>query len=267
MNGWIKLHRSIKAHWVYDNPEYFKAWITMLMEVNHQDKMVLIANDLIDCPRGSSLNSLQTWVNILGKEWTMRKIRTFFELLEKDGMIDKQGLSKTTRLSICNYDTYQSIRQTDDTQSDKQTTNKRQTNDNKQEGEELKKGKERRSDIKEILEYLNQKAGKKFRTSKGLGARLNEGYTLDDCKKVVDIKYKEWSDNEAMCKFIRPETLFGNKFDSYLNQKKEITYKDLPFNEYGQVYIDKEKSIIYNIDGGVSSEWYWDSKLNAVAML
>ena len=104
MSGWIKLHRSITNNWVYDNPEYFRAWIAMLLEVNHKDRKILIGSDLIECPRGSSLNSLQTWVKLLGKDWTMRKIRTFFQLLEKDGMIDKQGLRKTTRLSICNYD-------------------------------------------------------------------------------------------------------------------------------------------------------------------
>lgn len=46
---------------------------------------------------------------------------------------------------------------------------------------------------------------------------LSEGYTLDDFKKVVDLKFDEWKATD-MSKYIRPETLFGNKFDGYLNQ-------------------------------------------------
>jgi uncharacterized phage protein (TIGR02220 family) len=77
----------------------------------------------------------------------------------------------------------------------------------------------------EIINYLNQKTGTKFRhtsqkTKTVINARLNEKFNLQDFKKVIDIKHSEWCDDEMMSKFLRPETLFGTKFESYLNQSQ-----------------------------------------------
>ena len=79
------------------------------------------------------------------------------------------------------------------------------------------------SGYRDIVEYLNEKADTKYRhTSKKtqdlIKARYNEGFTEDDFKKVIDIKADEWL-NTDMSKFLRPETLFSNKFEGYLNQK------------------------------------------------
>lgn len=88
--------------------------------------------------------------------------------------------------------------------------------------------------------YLNQVANKRYKfvdkTKKFLLARFNEGYTLEDFKQVIDVKTEEWKDNPEFFKYLRPETLFGSKFDSYLNQKPKISkskpdnnFPDLPF--------------------------------------
>lgn len=74
-----------------------------------------------------------------------------------------------------------------------------------------------------IVDYLNQRAGTNYRattkkTKDCIRARLNEGFTLDDFKTVIDKKAEEWIGTEYE-KFIRPETLFGTKFESYLNGK------------------------------------------------
>lgn len=77
---------------------------------------------------------------------------------------------------------------------------------------------------KEIIDYLNLKTGKQFSNKakdarRHIHARIEDGYTVDDFKKVIDIKAAEWKDDPGMNKFLRPSTLFGNKFESYLNQK------------------------------------------------
>lgn len=107
ITGWIKIYRSIRSHWIFENEKYFKAWITMIFEVNFEDKKVLIGGELIECKRGQSVYSIETWVKKFGKGWSTQKIRTFFKLLQKDNMIIREGLRKTTRLTIINYDTYQ----------------------------------------------------------------------------------------------------------------------------------------------------------------
>ena len=75
----------------------------------------------------------------------------------------------------------------------------------------------------EIVQYLNQKAGKNFKhttrkTQSLIKARLREGFTVDDFKRVIDNKTKEWKHDPKMSKYLRPETLFGTKFESYLNE-------------------------------------------------
>ena len=77
---------------------------------------------------------------------------------------------------------------------------------------------------KEITDYLNEKTNSQFRNSTKktqtlIKARFAEGFNLDDFKKVIDTKAAEWLNDSKMSKFLRPETLFGTKFESYLNQK------------------------------------------------
>ena len=81
----------------------------------------------------------------------------------------------------------------------------------------------------DAVEYLNSKAGTKYKstsknTTRHIQARLNEGYTLEDFKTVIDKKCSEWL-NTDMEKYLCPETLFGSKFEKYLNQK--IIHKNI----------------------------------------
>ena len=77
---------------------------------------------------------------------------------------------------------------------------------------------------REIIVYLNEKAGThyKYSTPKTkvlINARLNEGFTIDAFKTVIDTKCDEWLHDVKMGKYLRPETLFGTKFESYLNER------------------------------------------------
>lgn len=74
-----------------------------------------------------------------------------------------------------------------------------------------------------IINYLNEKTGKHYKhttnkTQTVIKARWNEGFTEDDFKKVIDNKVTEWTGTD-MEKYLRPETLFGTKFEGYLNQE------------------------------------------------
>ena len=75
--------------------------------------------------------------------------------------------------------------------------------------------------VLEILDYLNLKTDSKYRVATGLDTRLNEGYTVEDAKRVIDIKCAEWLGTEQE-QYLRPMTLFSGKFDAYLNQKEPI---------------------------------------------
>lgn len=99
-------------------------------------------------------------------------------------------------------------------------------------------------EIKEIIDYLNEKAGTHYksttqRTKDLIKARLNEKFTIDDFKTVIDKKISDWKGTEWE-KFLRPETLFSNKFEGYLNQnivkpKKEQFEEDYEMYEEDQI--------------------------------
>lgn len=94
------------------------------------------------------------------------------------------------------------------------------------------------AEIKGIIEYLNIKSNShyKYSTDKTqtlIKARIKDGFTLDDFKIVIDKKCEEWLGTDFE-KFLRPETLFSNKFEGYLNQKitaKKKTLKDISMSD------------------------------------
>lgn len=102
--GFIKIFRSLKKHWIWQDEKKLKWWLDILIEVNHADNKVSIGFDLIDCVRGQSLRSLEGWA----KEWKVDKstVRRFFDLLKNDKMIVTENVKKTTRLTVCNYASY-----------------------------------------------------------------------------------------------------------------------------------------------------------------
>ena len=90
-------------------------------------------------------------------------------------------------------------------------------------------------DVKTIIAYLNEKANTHYKATSDkskrcINARLNEGFTVDDFKTVIDKKVKGWKGTEWE-KYLRPETLFGTKFEGYLNEKDNKPKPKNQFNE------------------------------------
>lgn len=99
-----------------------------------------------------------------------------------------------------------------------------------------------------IVEYLNEKAGTKYKSSTKktqscIRSRLKEGFTVDDFKTVIDKKCTEWIGTEFE-PYLRPETLFGPKFESYLNAKErkpgQSNGNKTAFNNFNQRSYDYE---------------------------
>ena len=89
--------------------------------------------------------------------------------------------------------------------------------------EEIKKEKFDTEIFEKVIDYLNSKTGRKYksdseRTRAFITARLKEGFTYSDFCKVIDNKVNDWLNDSYWSKFLRPETLFGNKFEGYLNE-------------------------------------------------
>jgi uncharacterized phage protein (TIGR02220 family) len=81
--------------------------------------------------------------------------------------------------------------------------------------------------IQHIIEYLNQQTNRAYTNKakdavRAINARISEGHQLEEFKKVIDIKTKQWMGTD-MENYLRPITLFGTKFNSYINERPTET--------------------------------------------
>ena len=85
--GWIKLHRKISAHWLYNEKpfDYFHAWCDLLMEANHETAMRPYHGKVIEQKRGQVVYTVKGLQDRWG--WSYRKVRNFLDALERDGMV------------------------------------------------------------------------------------------------------------------------------------------------------------------------------------
>ena len=161
---------------------------------------------------------------------TTQKVRTILKNLEKKGYIEfltsgSKGKESTLKITIkqqlFNNNVTNKSEQLQQVEGGKQ----QQSNNNVT---TLSKKKEKDNNIYSlVIDYLNKKANTNYRpttknTQSFINARVKEGYTVEDFKKVIDSKSKEWL-NTDFEKYLRPATLFGTKFENYLNEANKKT--------------------------------------------
>lgn len=184
MAGWIKIHRPIKEHWIFEDSVKFKWWITMLLEVNFSDGKLSLGNSIYTIKSGQSAKSIRSWAICFG--CGTKAVINFFNLLEKEKMISKEILGKgkqsTTLINITNYSDYQCV---------EETLKKRNGN---AKGGTIEEGKKEISiiefDWNELINYFNDVTGKKSRivpdkVKTAFKARLKEGYTKQDIADAI----------------------------------------------------------------------------------
>lgn len=179
-------------------------------------------------------------------------------------MIELNSNNKRTIVKVINWGFYQDDEVDNYQQSNNRVTTQQQqsnTNKNEKNVKNEKNNKEIYSPAKPdgtyaelyrtIIEYLNLKANTNFKpttkaTQSKIKARLNEGHSLDDFIAVIDKKSIEWINNPNMCKFLRPETLFGEKFEGYLNQRAIENPND--FDNRAMSKTEKTYNVVANTD-------------------
>jgi DNA-binding transcriptional regulator YhcF (GntR family) len=176
MSGWIKLHRSIKEHWLYTEKRKFskfEAWNDILLNVNFSPAKTIIKGKIINVNRGESILSLDSWANRW--KWNKSSVKRFFELLKKDGMIELKSETVTTRLTVCKYDTYQSK------ENDSETHTKRTRNASETHTKPIEEEKERKEEKEEVYRKF-----KHLSISLGEFKKLNEVYEKSIIDDVLD---------------------------------------------------------------------------------
>lgn len=124
MEGWIKLHRTVEDHWVWKNHKYALAWVHCLFRANYKTTKVLIDGELQEVLRGEFITSLHKFAEEV--QMSPQQVRTFWALLEKDSMILKKSTKTSTKITVCNYDSYQDHQQDEQHPGNKPATNQQQ---------------------------------------------------------------------------------------------------------------------------------------------
>lgn len=229
--GWIKLHRKIQDHWIYQENRKFskyEAWLDLLMMASHKDTKFLLGRELIELKKGSFVTSelklMERW------SWGKEKLRTFLKMLENDQMIIKKSDRRKTVIIVCNYSIYHESEEESRPQADHRQTTGRPQADTIKNVKNVKNEKEKIPYV-DIIDYLNLKTGKKFSSKseankKLISGRFGEGRTLEEFKHVIDVKCEQWINNNEMSDYLRPCTLFSQKnFENYVNEKRKVPDK------------------------------------------
>lgn len=103
--GWIKLYRKVRENWIWENPEYFKAWVDILLMANHEDKQILFNGHVITIRKGQKLTSLsklaERW------NWSRNRVDRYLRLLSEAEMVTASRTPNGTLLTVEKYGFYQ----------------------------------------------------------------------------------------------------------------------------------------------------------------
>lgn len=220
-SGWIKIHRiALDWEW-YKTPNMVQFFIHCLLRANHKKgKWQGIELEPGQFISGRKQLSLETGLS-------ERNIRTCIKHLKSTNEMTSKSYAKFSVFTINSWNKYQLE---DDVTSN--VTSKRPASDQQVTTNKNVKNEKNEKNLlaSEIINYLNITCNKNFSdktqsTLKHINARLNEGRTFSDFKKVIEIKSLQWLNHEKMDKFLCPDTLFSpTNFEKYLNEKKGDTH-------------------------------------------
>ncbi len=232
--GFVKLWRCSLDSQVWRNEGLWRVWCWCLMKAAHEQTWVPISTGV-----GNTEVKLEPGQFIFGRKSAAKSlripegtIRKRMEKLKNIGNLTMQPATHFTIVTICNWEIYQAKPDHKGHPKGQAGTTQGPPRGHK---EELKELKEEYTvpdpplkdaiPYTKIISFLNEKSGRSFKpntraTQLKIRARFNDGFSEDDFYTVIEKKISDWSGNLEMENFIRPETLFGNKFEGYLQSAK-----------------------------------------------
>lgn len=155
---------------------------------------------------------------------TRQQYRTALKKLEKWTFITTRTTTRGTIAMLSNKAIFDINEETNNQQTNHLTTNRQPSNN--QPATTNNNDNNDNNEIKEIISYLNSKTNKNFRISTAMNRSwitnwLRQNFTVENFKTVIENKVSDWIDDPKYNKYLRPETLFGDKFESYLNENRK----------------------------------------------
>ena len=234
--GYIKVYRKTIGSQVFQNEGLFKVWMWCLLKANHKGQWVSIKTG-----RGTT----EVWVEpgqfIFGRKTAAKELKmkpsTVWKRIIKLKNMRNLNIESNTHYSVITVINWEFYQGNEKKGTSKVTGKEQPSNTNKNEENEKKDIYSEATEVphrtnpfltpsKRIIDHLNQTGNRNFTYAKAnleiIQARLNDGHTEEDCKKVINIK---WADPDFKKKYFRPSTLFRpTKFEGYLNERPPKRY-------------------------------------------
>lgn len=217
IRGYIRLWRKTQDSAVFQSEGLLKVFIWCLIRAAHKENFITVRTG-----RGLSEVRLSPGSFLFGRESAAKELNmpptTVWKRMLKLEKLEILNIERDSHFSIVyimNWGIYQADREKGDSERDRQGTGKGHK-------QELKKNIYRQNSLI-VLAYLNEKTGKRYRYASFIEARLKDGGTVDECKRIIDAKLKDpyFLENP---KFLNPRTLFRpSHWDQYLNEALPLT--------------------------------------------
>ncbi|MCP5005773.1 MAG: hypothetical protein GY941_17825 [Planctomycetes bacterium] len=220
-SGWVKLHRKILDNDIFKNDKLFRVFMYLLLKASHSERDQLIGDSIVSLKAGQWATGRKAISRDTGL--TEQNVRTAISKLEKLGILTIKVTVKYSIFSISNWDCYQ--------QDNQQVTNNQPASN--QQVTTINNVKNEKN-VKEVIAHLNLVVNAKYKhTTKShyqnISARLDDGYSVDDLKLVINSKANEWLNDKTMAQYLRPSTLFqASKFQGYLTSAKPVLITNKP---------------------------------------
>ncbi len=248
--GFVKIDRSLLEWEWYDDANMVRLWLHLNLKASYKES----SWQGMQVTRGQIITGRKKLADETGM--SERQVRTCLNRMLESGKITIESTNRFSIITICKSDSYENNSEPNDQQATSKRPARRPTNDhlgdqqkdsinnsntnsylthssvNDQQNDqqsvpktttikELRNKEEYIVLLKQAVNLLNDLTNSSYRVStkstrKRVHARYQEGYRWPDFEKVIRSKAKDWEHDPKMKQYLRPETLFGTKFESYL---------------------------------------------------
>jgi uncharacterized phage protein (TIGR02220 family) len=193
---------------------YYKIWFPIIIQFHKEETVIIKLNVPLDIPKTTYYRVINYGLSAFSNHVKMYSLsKNYSELiLSKNDERYNEYISNTANLKEPKIETIQAEPIQAEPIVEKPKAPRKKATETSYPNEVYE----------DIVNFLNQATGKNYKTNsvinrKFITQRLNDGFTVEDFKQVISVKSTNWLGSK-MEQFLRPETLFSNKFESYLNE-------------------------------------------------
>ena len=193
---------------------YYKIWLPIILQFKKEETVIIKLNVPLDIPKTTYYRIINYGISVFPNYVKMYSLsKNYRELiLRMDEKRYNEYISKTVNSKEPKKESVQEVSIQSESMAEKPKATRKKATETSYPNEVYE----------DIINFLNQATGKNYKTNsvinrKFITQRLNDGFTIEDFRQVISVKSTNWLGSK-MEQFLRPETLFSNKFESYLNE-------------------------------------------------